>query len=100
MLCDSTSEEENESGVAGRCRSEDATFRLLPALAGASLISGATPRGSILGICLRCRQVGGRGVSGRGRVACRRQAGGPTAGAVGMFPGLGLGATAVPVGPR
>ena len=41
-------------------------------------------------------------VSGRGRVACWRQAGGPMAGAVGMFPGqgLGLGATAVPVGPR
>ena len=38
--------------------------------------------------------------AGRGRVACWRQVGGPTVGAVGVFPGkgLGLGATAMPVG--
>ena len=75
---------------------------VLHSLAGLSLDPGGTLMGSIPGNSLGWRRVGGLVTVGHGRVACWRQVGGPTVGAVGMFPdkGLGLRATAMTVGPR
>ena len=75
---------------------------VLSSLAGPSLDHGGTLMGLIPGNWLGWQRVGGLMTACRGRVACWRQVGGPTVGAVGLLPGkgLGLGATAMPVGPR